>query len=81
MEDLKMFDYRQYKRGYYMPPVPCNDWVTKDHIDKAPLWCSVDLRDGIINYNGIITFNTKSANYFYLSDLDLKRFKGSFYKT
>ena len=41
-----MFDYRQYKRGYYMPPVPCNDWVTKDHIDKAPLWCSVDLRDG-----------------------------------
>ena len=29
-----------------MPPVPCNDWVTKDHIDKAPLWCSVDLRDG-----------------------------------
>ena len=41
-----MFDYRQYKRGYFMPPVPCNDWVNKDYIDKAPLWCSVDLRDG-----------------------------------
>ena len=22
-----MFDHRQYKRGYYMPPEECNDWV------------------------------------------------------
>lgn len=29
-----------------MPPVECNDWVKKDSIDKAPVWCSVDLRDG-----------------------------------
>ena len=29
-----------------MPPVECNDWVRKDSIDKAPMWCSVDLRDG-----------------------------------
>lgn len=29
-----------------MPPVECNDWVKKDYIDKAPIWCSVDLRDG-----------------------------------
>ena len=41
-----MFDYRQYKRGYFMPPVECNDWVKKEYIDKAPIWCSVDLRDG-----------------------------------
>ena len=41
-----MFDYRQYKRGYFMPPVECNDWVKKSYIDKAPIWCSVDLRDG-----------------------------------
>lgn len=33
-------------RGYFMPPVECNDWVKKDYIDKAPIWCSVDLRDG-----------------------------------
>ena len=43
---IKMFDYRQYKRGYFMPPVECNDWVKKEYIDKAPIWCSVDLRDG-----------------------------------
>ena len=41
-----MFDYRQYKRGYFMPPVPSYDWVKKEYIDKAPIWCSVDLRDG-----------------------------------
>ena len=29
-----------------MPPVECNDWVKKTYVDKAPIWCSVDLRDG-----------------------------------
>ena len=41
-----MFDHKQYKRGYYMPPVDCFDWVKKEYVDKAPIWCSVDLRDG-----------------------------------
>ena len=41
-----MFDHRQYSRGYFMPPVKCNDWVNKEYVDKAPIWCSVDLRDG-----------------------------------
>jgi 2-isopropylmalate synthase len=29
-----------------MPPEPCYDWVRKDYINKPPIWCSVDLRDG-----------------------------------
>ena len=29
-----------------MPPVCEYDWAKKDHIEKAPIWCSVDLRDG-----------------------------------
>ena len=41
-----MKGFEKYKRGYYMPPVECNDWVKKEYIDKAPIWCSVDLRDG-----------------------------------
>ncbi len=41
-----MFDYRQYKKTYFMPPVTCMDWVKKDAVEKAPIWCSVDLRDG-----------------------------------
>lgn len=41
-----MKNYKNYKRGYYMPPVKSNAWVDKEYIDKAPAWCSVDLRDG-----------------------------------
>ena len=29
-----------------MPPTKCMDWAQKEYIDKAPIWCSVDLRDG-----------------------------------
>lgn len=29
-----------------MPPVLSYDWMKKDHIENAPDWCSVDLRDG-----------------------------------
>ena len=29
-----------------MLPVKCNDWVNKNMLIKAPIWCSVDLRDG-----------------------------------
>ena len=36
----------KYGKSYSMPPVVTYDWVTKDYIDKAPIWCSVDLRDG-----------------------------------
>lgn len=41
---MKNFD--KYKRGYYMPPTKSTSWVDKEYIDKAPAWCSVDLRDG-----------------------------------
>ena len=43
---MNMKNYQHYKRGYYMPPVPSTDWVNKEYVDKAPIWCSVDLRDG-----------------------------------
>lgn len=41
-----MKNFNKYTRGYYMPPFECNDWTKKEYIDKAPIWCSVDLRDG-----------------------------------
>jgi len=43
-ETMKGFD--KYQKSYFMPPVPCYDWVKKDCIEKPPVWCSVDLRDG-----------------------------------
>ena len=41
---MKGFD--KYQKSYFMPPEESYDWVKKDSIDKAPVWCSVDLRDG-----------------------------------
>lgn len=41
-----MKGYEKYQRAYFMPPACTYDWVKKDYIDKAPIWCSVDLRDG-----------------------------------
>lgn len=41
-----MKNFENYKRGYFMPPVKSTSWVDKEYIDKAPKWCSVDLRDG-----------------------------------
>ncbi|RHS81841.1 2-isopropylmalate synthase [Firmicutes bacterium AM43-11BH] len=39
-------NHNKYKRQYYMPPTKCLDWTRKEYVDKAPIWCSVDLRDG-----------------------------------
>lgn len=36
----------KYVKPYFMPPVVTYDWVKKETIEKAPIWCSVDLRDG-----------------------------------
>ena len=41
-----MKNYTKYGIGYFMPPVESMNWTKKDHIEKAPIWCSVDLRDG-----------------------------------
>ena len=41
-----MKGFEKYQKSYFMPPVDCYDWVKKDSIEEAPIWCSVDLRDG-----------------------------------
>lgn len=41
-----MMDCKKYVKQYYMPPVRCMKWAEKEYVEKAPIWCSVDLRDG-----------------------------------
>ena len=36
----------KYLRSYFTPPAAEHRWVRKEYVDKAPIWCSVDLRDG-----------------------------------
>lgn len=37
---------KKYGKSFFMPPVVTYDWAKKDYVDHAPIWCSVDLRDG-----------------------------------
>ena len=41
-----MKNYSKYKKQYFLPSDECRDWTKKTAIDKPPIWCSVDLRDG-----------------------------------
>ena len=41
-----MMNAGKYKRQYHMPPIKCMKWAEKEYVDRAPIWCSVDLRDG-----------------------------------
>ena len=58
-----MMDESKYSIGYYPAPGVHNKWVEKDHITKAPQWCSVDLRDG--NQSLIIPMDLDEKLEFY----------------
>lgn len=45
-EESIMFNHKKYEKKYYLPPTMSYDWVKKETLEKAPIWCSVDLRDG-----------------------------------
>ena len=45
-EKMGMKNAAKYKKQYFMPPQVCMDWAAKESVEKAPVWCSVDLRDG-----------------------------------
>lgn len=41
-----MKNVNKYARGYFMPQETSLKWALKEYITEAPIWCSVDLRDG-----------------------------------
>ncbi|MBP1930309.1 2-isopropylmalate synthase [Ammoniphilus resinae] len=41
-----MKNVEKYTRNYFMPPEKSLKWTEKEYITEAPIWCSVDLRDG-----------------------------------
>lgn len=41
-----MKNVSKYGVQYYAPENPPMRWAKRDHVEKAPVWCSVDLRDG-----------------------------------
>ena len=41
-----MINTSKYTRQFFPVKNPTRRWVEKNYIEKAPTWCSVDLRDG-----------------------------------
>ena len=41
-----MNNTNKYTRQYFPAPNSKAKWTSKNYINKAPIWCSVDLRDG-----------------------------------
>ena len=41
-----MKNSQKYVKQYFAPQGVCMDWTKKTAIEKPPIWCSVDLRDG-----------------------------------
>ena len=53
----------KYGINYFPVGKEYNSWAEKDHIEKAPIWCSVDLRDG--NQSLVIPMSIKEkTDYF-----------------
>ena len=41
-----MKGYQKYTKQFFAPSGVTMDWTKKEYIEKPPIWCSVDLRDG-----------------------------------
>ncbi len=41
-----MKNSQKYKKQYFNPPNAEMEWMKKTFVEKPPVWCSVDLRDG-----------------------------------
>ena len=54
---------KKYQASYYPVSSKYNKWVTKDRVDKAPVWCSVDMRDG--NQSLVIPMSLEEKLEFY----------------
>lgn len=73
-----MKGYEKYKREYFMPPVSSTEWVKKEYIDKAPIWCSVDLRDGNQALVNPMTLNQKLDFFRMLVEVGFKEIEVGF---
>ena len=58
-----MENHKKYSKGYFMPPEVDYSFMNKEYPEKAPIWCSVDLRDG--NQSLIIPMSLDEKIEFY----------------
>ncbi len=73
-----MQNCNKYKKQYILPPVACCDWAKKDCVECAPVWCSVDLRDGNQSLIEPMSLDTKVEFFKLLVELGFKEIEVGF---
>lgn len=70
-------NFQHYERGYFKLPPFNRTWPEKE-ITKAPIWCSVDLRDGNQALVAPMTLNEKLSFFSYLTKVGFKEIEVGF---
>ena len=70
-------NHHKYKRMYTPVPITNREWCDKV-IEKAPIWCSVDLRDGNQALYSPMTTDEKLEFFDYLVKLGFKEIEVGF---
>lgn len=70
-------NYQKYQRMYHPIPLENREWPSKE-ITKAPVWCSVDLRDGNQALYSPMTIDEKVEFFKYLVKLGFKEIEIGF---
>ncbi|GIO22890.1 2-isopropylmalate synthase [Oceanobacillus sp. J11TS1] len=73
-----MFNHQKYEKQYFLPPTLSYDWVKKETVEKAPTWCSVDLRDGNQALPIPMNLEEKLAMFQLLVDIGFKEIEVGF---
>ena len=73
-----MNNYKKYTKQFFLPPERCMDWAEKSMIESAPVWCSVDLRDGNQSLVEPMDLQTKIEFFKLLVDIGFKEIEVGF---
>ena len=73
-----MKNFKKYSKQYYLPPQRCMDWAEKDAVERAPVWCSVDLRDGNQSLIEPMSLETKVEFFKLLTEIGFKEIEVGF---
>ena len=68
----------KYIKQYTLPPVECKKWALKDSVERAPVWCSVDLRDGNQSLIEPLSLETKAEFFKLLLKIGFKEIEVGF---
>ncbi len=73
-----MKNFEKYSKQYFLPKERCMDWAEKDAVEKAPVWCSVDLRDGNQSLIEPMSLETKVEFFKLLLEIGFKEIEVGF---